>query len=184
MPDLVGSAEKNCGMFTIEPAVACAVASDAYVQSVPIAGPLFGHAFGASASSGMPAFLVGPSIGGNSLRALETPSGVLDAGSSTPIARCQLPVVPFARTEPQLLDIVDINDSCPRFVFEGKVLNRYGTYRLVTDSKQNISRYLKCDLTDCHGFDTITLSVTLIRTYAWWMRKLQLVHSFALRGPL
>lgn len=61
------------------------------------------------------------------------------------------------------LRIFEISLTKNRFVFEGKVLNKYGTNNAKfasSDSKKDFyRRFLKCDLADEGGFDTITLVV-------------------------
>lgn len=70
-----------------------------------------------------------------------------------------LPLSPLSI--PKLL-ISEICSTKDRFVFEGKVLNKYGTYDVKgsNDSrKEYYKRYLKCDLADEGGYGTITLVV-------------------------
>ena len=72
-------------------------------------------------------------------------------------------IVPSISTQPSLLKIGAICEYSPCFVFAGKVLNRYGTYKLPTLAKlgedSKVPRYLKCDLADQDACNTITLSI-------------------------
>ena len=51
-----------------------------------------------------------------------------------------------------ILSVAEINAMRQHFIFEGLILNIYGTYD--TDREW---RYLRTDLTDRIGFDTVTL---------------------------
>lgn len=57
---------------------------------------------------------------------------------------------------PPLLFISQITNSKIRFAVEGKILNKYGTYKSGKDYK----KYLKADLVDKEGLQTITLVVS------------------------
>lgn len=52
-----------------------------------------------------------------------------------------------------MLSISQISESKVRFAFEGKILNKYGTYISTKDFK----KYLKVDLVDKEAYQTITL---------------------------
>ena len=56
---------------------------------------------------------------------------------------------------PPLLSISQISDSKVRFSFEGKILNKYGTYK----SSKDFKKYLKVDLIDKEALQTITLVI-------------------------
>lgn len=56
---------------------------------------------------------------------------------------------------PPLLSISQISDSKVRFTFEGKIWNKYGTYKTFKDFK----KYLKVNLVDKEAFQTITLVI-------------------------
>ena len=62
-----------------------------------------------------------------------------------------------------MLKICEVSENAARFVFEGKILNKYGTYKLSASPKKTpsykVSKYLKCDLCDIDGCNTITLSI-------------------------
>eukprot|EP00250_Pteridium_aquilinum_P035492 c94_g1_i1 orf=540-1103(-) len=57
---------------------------------------------------------------------------------------------------PPLLSISQISSTKLRFSVEGKVSNKYGTYKLNND----FNRYLKGDLVDKEHFHTITLVIS------------------------
>ena len=79
-----------------------------------------------------------------------------------PIENNQVIIPPVADQIP-LLKISEICDNATRFVFEGKILNKYGTYKLSSSPNKGpsykVSKYLKCDLGDIDGCNTITLSI-------------------------
>lgn len=96
-------------------------------------------------------------------------------------------IIPSASSQPSLLKIGEICENSSRFAFEGKVLNRYGTYKLSNLGKvgdiSKIPRYLKCDLADQEGFNTITLSI--VDTYISLYESKLLIGSFIrVEGPV
>lgn len=68
-------------------------------------------------------------------------------------------VIPFKGSlssyVPPLLSISQITDSKLRFALEGKILNRYGTFKTTKDFK----KLFKVDLVDKEGYQTITLVI-------------------------
>ena len=72
-------------------------------------------------------------------------------------------ILPPAPSHPSLLTISEISESVCRFSFEGKILNKYGTYKLPSVNKagevSKVHKYLKCDLADSNACNTITLSI-------------------------
>lgn len=61
-------------------------------------------------------------------------------------------VEPLANT-PKPLPISEIGYTRERFFIDVKILNVYGTY----DSKKDYAKYLKTDVTDAVGFNTVTI---------------------------
>ncbi|KAI5059672.1 hypothetical protein GOP47_0025991 [Adiantum capillus-veneris] len=69
-----------------------------------------------------------------------------------------LNLVPHSPSAIPLLHISEISESNPRFVLEGKIFNRYGTYK-VPPEQAKYGRFLKVDLVDVQCMHTITLVV-------------------------